>query len=280
MIVLDQLVSLVPVIRSLFMADTGISITDKEKIVYYQPGQNLDLKVVLGSPLSEDMITSQAMKKRCRVVKRMDASLWGMPFIALAVPITDEYGEVVGAISVQETVERQEALQQMASSLTDSITILASTTEEISAQSQEIAATCQSLSSQIEGSMARAKATDKVVGYIQEISSQTNLLGLNAAIEAARVGEQGRGFGVVAEEIRKLATSSAESVQKIRQILLDIQSDSSMISRQIGQIEAVVSDLAGAIAQIAAAVQQSATDANKLDILARQLDEEASTTPN
>ncbi len=270
--VLDQLVRLAPVIGRLFIADIGVSITDKEKIIYYQPGQNLDLKVVLGSPLSEDMITSQAMKKRCRVVKRMDALLWGIPFIAVAVPITDECGEVVGAISVQETIERQDTLQQMANSLTDSITILASTTEEISAQSEEIAATCQSLSALVEGSLARTKATDKVVGYIQEISSQTNLLGLNAAIEAARVGEQGRGFSVVAEEIRKLATSSAESVQKIRQILLDIQSDSGMVRRQIGQVEAVVTDLSGAIAQVAAAVQQSAADANKLDILARDLD--------
>ena len=272
--ILDNLVGLVSIIKGLFVSDIGISITDREKFVYYLPGRKLDLKVSIETPLSEDMITSQAMKNRARIVRKMDASLWGVPFIAVAVPIINEYGEVVGAISVQETIDRQEALQRMASSFTDSINILASTTEELSAQAEEISATCQSLSVQVVGSVSRAKETDRVVGFIQEISSQTNLLGLNAAIEAARVGEQGRGFGVVAEEIRKLAASSAESVQKIRKILLDIQSDSGVIGRQIGQVEAVVTDVASAISQVAETIQQVAAEAHKLDIIACDLDGE------
>jgi len=272
--ILDNLVGLVSIIKGLFVSDIGISITDREKFVYYLPGRKLDLKVSIETPLSEDMITSQAMKNRARIVRKMDASLWGVPFIAVAVPIINEYGEVVGAISVQETIDRQEALQRMANSFTDSINILASTTEELSAQAEEISATCQSLSVQVVGSVSRAKETDRVVGFIQEISSQTNLLGLNAAIEAARVGEQGRGFGVVAEEIRKLAASSAESVQKIRKILLDIQSDSGVIGRQIGQVEAVVTDVASAISQVAETIQQVAAEAHKLDIIACDLDGE------
>jgi len=65
----------------------------------------------------------------------------------------------------------------------------------------------------------------QIVEDISGIAEQTNLLALNAAIEAARAGEQGRGFAVVAEEVRKLAASSQESAEKIKQRITSIQDD-------------------------------------------------------
>lgn len=271
--IIEQLIHFVPIIKQLNIGDIGISVTDTEKFVYYEPGQKLDLKVTVGTALTEEMITYQAMKSRTRLLKRMDASLWGIPFIAVAIPIIDdECGEVIGAISLQETVDRQNTLKELSHTFTSNINVLASTTQEITAQAQEITSICQGLSSLVMESVARTKETDGVIRFIREISGQTNLLGLNAAIEAARVGEQGRGFGVVAEEIRKLATSSAESVQKIGQSISTIQVDSEAISRQINQVENVITDLAGAISQIATSIQQAASDANKLDNIAQELE--------
>lgn len=63
----------------------------------------------------------------------------------------------------------------------------------------------------------------KIIDTIKAITNQTNLLALNAAIEAARAGEQGKGFGVVAEEIRKLAESNNQSAKMIEQLVKNIQ---------------------------------------------------------
>lgn len=79
-----------------------------------------------------------------------------------------------------------------------------------------------------------------IIGLIDGISEQTNLLALNAAIEAARAGEAGRGFSVVADEIRNLAEESSESTEKIADLIKDIKTNIDQVVKEMDQnIEAV-----------------------------------------
>ncbi|GAB6108042.1 methyl-accepting chemotaxis protein [Fusibacter bizertensis] len=87
---------------------------------------------------------------------------------------------------------------------------------------QETVENTNAVSDKVDALSVSSQAIETIVGTIKGISNQTNLLALNASIEAARAGEAGRGFSVVAEEIRKLAEQSATSAEEINKIIADI----------------------------------------------------------
>jgi methyl-accepting chemotaxis protein len=168
------------------------------------------------------------------------------------------------------TMSLSDSAASASRAVTDNIQAVAAATEEITSsvneigrqvhESNRIASTAVSQAQKTDESIARlslaAGRINDVVKLIREVAEQTNLLALNATIEAARAGEAGRGFAVVASEVKALATQTAKATAEIDAQVADMQTataESVAAIKEIGSTITLISEVSSAIA---AAVEQ------------------------
>ncbi|HBS42142.1 MAG TPA: hypothetical protein DEA26_05645 [Oceanospirillales bacterium] len=218
-----------------------------------------------------------------------------------------------GAAQISETVKQLEAsvleVSENTRQAAEAVVRTDKSTHQVAGSIQATVDSISRASSQLEKATAAIHTLHSdsqniggILDVIRSIADQTNLLALNAAIEAARAGEQGRGFAVVADEVRSLAQRTQSSIEEIQAMITKLQeasghatrvieagneeiTSSVTFSRQAGEaatgISEVMSDMSSRVTQIFQAMQEQnkvATQLNKAICEVREMAESANTS--
>ncbi|MDZ4655453.1 MAG: HAMP domain-containing methyl-accepting chemotaxis protein [Coriobacteriia bacterium] len=185
--------------------------------------------------------------------------------------------------TVREVAQRAEETCKTSEEAAKAALLGEQATDEAITKIADIRQAIETLAESVEVLGTRSAEIGNIVGVITSIADQTNLLSLNAAIEAARAGESGRGFSVVAEEVRKLAEGSGKAAEQIGELIKDVQAETAKALKYmaIGTTEVingteVVARTGEALRQITEAVTRTATLAE--EIAANMADQTQRTT--
>jgi methyl-accepting chemotaxis protein len=166
-------------------------------------------------------------------------------------PIAKIAAAVIAA-RIQET-RHLDLIGEVVGEISRSVEQTAAAIENIYSGSEELNAANRAVAEAVAATETKVRDTNQMLDFILDVADQTGLLGLNAAIIAAQAGIHGRGFSVVADEIRKLAKNSSSSVDKITEILEQIQSG-------VAEVKSISDKTAGISEKQFRATQQIARD--------------------
>lgn len=267
---IQSFIKVAPFLNSLSNDDITIGIYDTEKLIINIPGKTFSLNVNPGDPLLEGDIVTNAIRNNTSLSAIVPKELFGFPLAARAIPLHDEEGRVIGGIGMGTSLEKASKLFEMAESFSAIVEESTASIEDISRAVTHLNDRVTDITTQMKDISSSAQQIGKISTVVNEISDQSNLLGLNAAIEAARAGEVGRGFSVVAGEIRKLATSSKSNVDQINGITQNIQELLLRLNQAFSDIHTLADTQLGTIQEFTATIQEISVKAEELAQVAEQ----------
>lgn len=248
-----------PAVAKLFVDESlGFFTTDltKFRMVYEH-----NIKVLFAKPgleFNQGGAAYKVIQSKQPLNVELPASLYGIALKVSCFPVFDDDAPdtVVGTYGLAIAREKAFAVREAVSNYKEGLSEVTQATVQTATAAAQITSNNSELKEEILGIGHLSGEINKVLDSITHIASQTKMLGLNAAIEAARAGDAGRGFGVVAVEVRKLSDSSKQTADLIRGLTQKIEETISHATNKAAVALDASQEQAAAIQEINARVEE------------------------
>lgn len=267
--VLQSVIDAAPVIKKILNEKSAIIICDREGCIYSSDGTEVKAVMENGQQFNREVLQKsgigEVVFKNKKVLRNLfKKEIHGFDSKSIAIPIINEKNEVVGCLGINTNTEEYVRIVSSTEELNNSL-------KETNTTVSDIASGAVKLSEKLNYMVDNTKATEKLieestqaVTLIESIAKQSNLLGLNAAIESSRAGEYGKGFSVVAGEMRKLALDSGESSKKISAALADMSNSMKQIIDTINELGEISTTQAASLEEVSATIEHISSNSELL----------------
>jgi predicted nucleic acid-binding Zn-ribbon protein len=229
---LYNLLKLGPHFKEIFGKNIIVWVSDREKVLGYFPGDDFDIDETSQELASDDPMRI-AMEEARPMKTYIPEEMFGVPIKEIDTPVYDENKNVIGCITIGVNLDQETKVAKLSQEMDRDAEKIKTIIAQIGLASREINACERELCDNVNRVSEITRQISEVLAFIQKITSRTNLLGLNAAIESARAGEHGAGFRVVSNEIRMLSVQALETSKKIEKLIKQIETVNSITLQSV-----------------------------------------------